>query len=73
MFFTELLLLAMVSWLVIYGKGLQVLGAVLRVSFYFNKDRSVGQYLAFPIVSLIASEKWQVTEVWIAGLHEQFL
>lgn len=28
---------------------------------------------AFSIVSLIAFEMWQVTEIWIASLHEQFL
>lgn len=31
------------------------------------------QVLVFPYVSLIVFEMWQVTEIWIASLHEQFL
>lgn len=38
-----------------------------------TKPQCVSCYRAFSIVSLIAFEMWQVTEVWIAWLHEQFL
>lgn len=38
-----------------------------------TKTQRVSYVLAFPIVSLIAFEMWQVTGVWIAWLHEQFL
>lgn len=31
------------------------------------------QHLVFLYVSLIVFEMWQVTEIWIASLHEQFL
>ncbi len=38
-----------------------------------TKTHCVSRYLAFSIVSLIAFEMWQVTEVWIAWVHEQIL
>lgn len=38
-----------------------------------RETQCVSWYLAFSVVSLIAFEMWQVTGVWIAWLHEQFL